>query len=50
VPASDALGFYPTWETMLPQLVLLAVAAAVLWLTVRQQRQASEAASISAPA
>jgi high-affinity iron transporter len=47
VPASDAFGVYPTWETALPQLLLLAIAAGVVWLTMRRPVQT---ASLSAPA
>jgi high-affinity iron transporter len=32
LPSSDVIGFYPTWQTVLPQMMLLLVAAAVLWL------------------
>jgi high-affinity iron transporter len=35
VPASDVLGIFPTWETALAQVVLLAVAVAVVWATLR---------------
>jgi high-affinity iron transporter len=46
VPSSDVFGFYPTWETMLPQLALLAIAAAVVWLSARHQpRQATPTAA-----
>jgi high-affinity iron transporter len=37
LPSSDALGVYPTWETALPQVVLLLVAAAVVWASTRQR-------------
>jgi high-affinity iron transporter len=46
LPSSDALGVYPTWETAVPQLMLLALAAAVLWLTTRQPAS-REPASVS---
>jgi high-affinity iron transporter len=46
LPSSDALGVYPTWETAVPQLVVLALAAAVLWLTTRQPAT-REPASVS---
>lgn len=38
VPSSDLLGVYPTWETLLPQLALLCIAAGVLWLSLRGSR------------
>jgi high-affinity iron transporter len=37
LPSSDALGLYPTWETAIPQVALLTIAAAVLWLSLRQR-------------
>jgi high-affinity iron transporter len=43
LPGSDILGVYPTWETALPQLLLLVIAGLVLWITVREQRRASAA-------
>ena len=36
LPSNDVLGIYPTWQTVLPQLALVLVAAAVLWLAQRQ--------------
>jgi high-affinity iron transporter len=45
LPGSDFLGVYPTWETALPQLLLLIAAGAVLWVTVRDQRRGSAAAA-----
>ena len=33
LPASDGLGLYPTWETTLPQLVLLVVAVGIVIYT-----------------
>ena len=47
LPGSDVLGVYPTWETALPQLVLLIAACIVLWFTVRDQRQTSARAAIA---
>ncbi len=41
LPGSDFLGVYPTWETALPQLLLLIGAALVLWVTLRDQRRGS---------
>jgi len=41
VPTSDVLGVYSTWETLVPQLVLLLIAAAVVWLSLRGRRQPS---------
>ena len=38
LPSSDLLGVYPTWESVLPQLMLLVVAAGVVWWSVRQAR------------
>lgn len=38
VPTIPAIGIYPTWESLVPQLVLLAAAAIVLVL-LRQQEQ-----------
>jgi high-affinity iron transporter len=35
LPSSDALGVYPTWETALPQIVLLIVAGVVIWVSLR---------------
>ena len=35
LPSSDALGVYPTWETALPQVLLLVVAAVVIWASLR---------------
>ena len=40
LPSNDTLGLYPTWETTLPQLALLCLAAAVLWISVQRQRRA----------
>jgi high-affinity iron transporter len=37
LPSSDALGVYPTWETALPQILLLVVAGVVIWASLRQQ-------------
>jgi high-affinity iron transporter len=45
LPSSDALGVYPTWETALTQLLVLAAAAVVLWLTTRQPAE-RESASV----
>jgi len=45
LPGSDFLGVYPTWETALPQLLLLIAAGVVLWVTVRDQRRGSAAAA-----
>jgi high-affinity iron transporter len=36
LPSSDLVGFYPTWQTVLPQITLLILAVAVLWLRQRQ--------------
>jgi high-affinity Fe2+/Pb2+ permease len=38
VPTNDVLGVYSTWETLVPQLVLLLIAAAVVWLSLRGRR------------
>jgi high-affinity iron transporter len=39
VPSIAFFGIYPTWETLLPQIVLiLAAAGALLYLRVRDQR------------
>lgn len=39
VPAVPLLGIYPTWETLLPQLLLLAIGIAVLvYLSARDRR------------
>jgi high-affinity iron transporter len=46
LPSSDVLGLYPTWETALPQIVLLVVAAAIIWASLRP-RVGREPASIS---
>jgi high-affinity iron transporter len=46
LPSSDALGVYPTWETALPQVLLLVVAALVIWASLRP-RVGRERASIS---
>ncbi len=35
VPTSDTLGLYATWETAIPQLLLVAIALAVVWLSLR---------------
>jgi high-affinity iron transporter len=43
LPGSDILGVYPTWETALPQLLLLVIAGLVLWITLREQRRSSAA-------
>jgi high-affinity iron transporter len=48
LPSSDALGVYPTWETALPQVLLLVLAALVIWASLRP-RVGREAASISQP-
>jgi high-affinity iron transporter len=45
VPSSDVLGVYPTWETALPQLVLVLAAVAIVWLSLRGQRSATPAAT-----
>lgn len=42
LPSSDTLGLYPTWETTLPQLVLLVAAVAVVLHMRRQTAQALE--------
>ncbi|HET6320043.1 MAG TPA: FTR1 family protein [Chloroflexota bacterium] len=39
LPGSEVLGMYPTWETALPQLLLLMAAAVILWFTLREQRR-----------
>ncbi len=41
LPANDLLGFYPTWETALPQAALLLAAGLILWLTARQHAHQS---------
>jgi high-affinity iron transporter len=46
LPSSDALGMYPTWETALPQVVLLVAAAAIIWTSLRP-RVGREPAPIS---
>jgi high-affinity iron transporter len=38
VPSSDILGVYPTWETVLPQLVLLLIALGIVWVSLRAPR------------
>jgi high-affinity Fe2+/Pb2+ permease len=39
VPAVPLLGIYPTWETLVPQLVLLAAGvAALIFFRVRDRR------------
>ncbi len=48
LPTSDPLGFYPTWETALPQVVLLLAAGIVVWLTMRHQAPAPSSATVSA--
>ena len=48
LPGSDFLGVYPTWETALPQLLLLIAAGVVLWITLRDQRRGGPAAAASA--
>jgi high-affinity Fe2+/Pb2+ permease len=45
VPTSDLLGLYPTWETLLPQVVLLLVAAGVVWLSLHPRRSGSALAA-----
>jgi high-affinity iron transporter len=45
LPGSELLGVYPTWETALPQLLLLIAAGVVLWVTVRDQRRGSPASA-----
>ena len=47
LPGSDFLGVYPTWETALPQLLLLIGAGLVLWITLRDQRRGSAPAAAS---
>jgi high-affinity iron transporter len=47
LPGSDIFGVYPTWETAVPQLVLLVGAGIVLWITLRDQRRGS---ALPAPA
>jgi high-affinity iron transporter len=47
LPGNDVIGIYPTWETALPQLLLLLAACAVLWITIREQRQATASFSTS---
>jgi high-affinity iron transporter len=44
LPSSDALGVYPTWETFVPQLVLILAALVIVWLSLRPQRAASSPA------
>ena len=39
VPGSEIIGLYPTWETVLPQLALLAAAGAVLGVTFLHSRR-----------
>jgi high-affinity iron transporter len=48
VPSSDILGVYPTWETVLPQLVLLLVALGIVWFSLRTPRTASPSAVTTA--
>jgi high-affinity iron transporter len=40
LPSGELLGIFPTWETTVPQLVLLVVAAAIVWWTRQSQRAA----------
>jgi high-affinity iron transporter len=46
VPTSDVLGVYSTWETLLPQLALLLIAAGVVWLSLRPRRESGRLAAI----
>jgi high-affinity iron transporter len=49
LPAVPFLGFYPTWETALPQLALLLGAlAAFLYLRARDRRAALSSATVAA--
>ncbi|MBV9175050.1 MAG: FTR1 family iron permease [Chloroflexi bacterium] len=45
VPTSDFLGVYPTWETLLPQVLLVLLAAGVVWMSVRRPRPARVASA-----
>jgi high-affinity iron transporter len=47
LPSSDALGVYPTWETALPQILLILMAAAVIWASTRQRVARGGPASVS---
>ncbi|HEY9875011.1 MAG TPA: hypothetical protein V6D12_16355, partial [Candidatus Obscuribacterales bacterium] len=40
LPSSGTLGLYPTWETTLPQIALLAIAVAVVVYTRLQNSSA----------
>jgi high-affinity iron transporter len=44
LPGSDVLGVYPTWETALPQVVLLLAAGLVVYLSTRQRPTTSSVA------
>ncbi|MCB9108209.1 MAG: FTR1 family protein [Anaerolineales bacterium] len=46
LPAVPLLGVFPTWETMIPQLVLL-LGAVVVWLYLRLQDRQAQAATLS---
>ncbi|HEU5011153.1 MAG TPA: FTR1 family protein [Roseiflexaceae bacterium] len=39
LPSGEFLGIFPTWETTVPQIVLLVIAAAVVWWTRQSQGQ-----------
>jgi high-affinity iron transporter len=45
LPGNDVIGIYPTWETAVPQLAVLLIAAGVLWLSMRRQPGAANLAS-----
>ncbi len=42
-PRIDLLGIFPTWQTLLAQLVVLVVAVAGFWINTRGERQARRA-------
>lgn len=48
LPSIDVLGLYPTWETTLPQLVLLAVAIGVVLWTRSVVKSAPQQRTVSA--
>jgi high-affinity iron transporter len=45
VPSSDVLGVYPTWETLLPQALLLVIAVGVVWMSTRRARSHTDFAA-----
>ncbi len=44
LPSGEMLGVFPTWETTVPQIALLVIAAAVVWWTRQPHRGAQHSA------